>query len=123
MNMLPNEHHPGPRCSCAVCVNRYASALEAASDFKDDPFIKREFNYEGTLDFIRNVRDKSIYIAAAQSFRYKDGTHSMVRANIKVPKTEALRFIENAYLTSRVRAECMIIVWELSSCVFIGMEL
>lgn len=23
MNMLPNDHHPGPRCSCAECQRRY----------------------------------------------------------------------------------------------------
>src|SRR5574337_583833 len=23
MNMLPNEHHPGPRCSCGDCLRAY----------------------------------------------------------------------------------------------------
>ncbi len=23
MAMLPNDHHPGPRCSCAYCLKKY----------------------------------------------------------------------------------------------------
>jgi hypothetical protein len=69
MPMLPNDHHPGPRCSCRECLRLYPSDLvqlhrEAAARMSA---AERELETlsdcgvlpPGALDLARELRDAS----------------------------------------------------------------
>jgi hypothetical protein len=45
MVMLPNDHHPGPRCSCRECLRKYPDAIK-----------QRETDFESFVEDIRKAK-------------------------------------------------------------------